>query len=115
MKKKTNPAITGKALPACMARALAPMAPPQSVVHQIARHPREHSTEVQYGGVTYEVAYDYQPAEAPVYDLESPWCGPGCPAEVEIYAIRHRGEDITDIVSEAVTDELEALVLGQIE
>lgn len=35
MEKKTNPAITGKALPACMARALAPMAPPQSAVHQI--------------------------------------------------------------------------------
>ena len=35
MEKKTNPAITGKALPACMARALAPMAPPQSVIHQI--------------------------------------------------------------------------------
>ena len=25
----------GKALPACLARALAPMAPPQSVIHQI--------------------------------------------------------------------------------
>lgn len=37
MEKKTNPAITGKALPACMARALAPMAPPQSVVHQIVQ------------------------------------------------------------------------------
>ncbi len=35
MEKKTNPAITGKALPACMARALAPMAPPHSVIHQI--------------------------------------------------------------------------------
>ena len=35
MEKKTNPAITGKALPSCMARALAPMAPPQSVIHQI--------------------------------------------------------------------------------
>ena len=35
MEKKTNPAITGKALPACLARALAPMAPPQSVVHQV--------------------------------------------------------------------------------
>jgi len=35
VEKKTNPAITGKALPACMARVLAPMAPPQSVIHQI--------------------------------------------------------------------------------
>ena len=26
---------TGNALPACLARALAPMAPPQSVIHQI--------------------------------------------------------------------------------
>ena len=41
---KTNPALaqytgtptgTGNALPACLARALAPMAPPQSVVHKI--------------------------------------------------------------------------------
>ena len=38
----THPALfagattgTGKALPACIARALAPMAPPQSVVHQV--------------------------------------------------------------------------------
>ena len=43
---KTNPALaqytgtptgTGNALPACLARALAPMAPPQSVVHQIVQ------------------------------------------------------------------------------
>ena len=32
-----TPTGTGKALPACMARALAPMAPPQSVVHQIVQ------------------------------------------------------------------------------
>ena len=30
-----TPTGTGKALPACLARALAPMAPPQSAVHQI--------------------------------------------------------------------------------
>ena len=36
MEKKTNPAqYAGNALPACLARALAPMAPPQSVIHQI--------------------------------------------------------------------------------
>ena len=32
-----TPTGTGKALPACLARALAPMAPPQSVVHQIVQ------------------------------------------------------------------------------
>ena len=31
----STPTGTGKALPACLARALAPMAPPQSVIHQI--------------------------------------------------------------------------------
>lgn len=101
-------------LPPTLARALAPMAPPQSVVHQIVRRPRENTSDVVYGGVTYEVAYDYSPAERPVYDLNSPWCGPGSPAEVEIYAIRHKGEDITDIVSEAVTDELESIVLDRL-
>ena len=30
-----TPTGTGPALPACLARALAPMAPPQSVIHQI--------------------------------------------------------------------------------
>ena len=30
-----TPTGTGTALPACLARALAPMAPPQSVIHQI--------------------------------------------------------------------------------
>ena len=30
-----TPTGTGKVLPACLARALAPMAPPQSVIHQI--------------------------------------------------------------------------------
>ena len=30
-----TPTGTGNALPACLARALAPMAPPQSVVHKI--------------------------------------------------------------------------------
>ena len=31
----STPTGTGNALPACLARALAPMAPPQSVIHQI--------------------------------------------------------------------------------
>ena len=30
-----TPTLTGKAIPARLARALAPMAPPQSVIHQI--------------------------------------------------------------------------------
>ena len=30
-----TPTGTGNTLPACLARALAPMAPPQSVIHQI--------------------------------------------------------------------------------
>ena len=30
-----TPTGTGKALPACLARAIAPMAPPQSVVHKV--------------------------------------------------------------------------------
>ena len=78
------------------------------------RKPRERRVTVTYEGAEFEVAYDYQPAERAVLDLESPLCGPGCDAEVEIYAIYHKGDEITDVVRDDIREWMEQDVLRQL-
>lgn len=86
-----------------MAEALRPFAPPQSSVHK-----RGPSFTTALGeNLTVEVFYDYTPAESAVYDLNSPQCGPGCPAEVDICEVMLMGEDVRDLLVQSVIDELE--------
>jgi hypothetical protein len=40
--------------------------------------------EIKMDDCDYLVTFDFQPEEKPVYDLNSPMCGPGCAAEVSI-------------------------------
>jgi hypothetical protein len=37
------------------------------------------------------IEYDYTPPEEPIYNFDSPMCGPGCAAEVSITAVWIRG------------------------
>ena len=90
-----------------MAAALAPFAPPQSSVHK-----RGRSFQATLGdSIPIEVFYDYQPPEAAVYDLDSPLCGPGCPADVDICEVMLMGEDIRDLLAESVIEMLEEQAL----
>lgn len=43
-----------------------------------------HIARIVAGDSYVLVEYDLQPAEAPVYDLESPLCGPGCAEEITV-------------------------------
>lgn len=89
-----------------MAAALRPFAPPQSSVHK--RGPS--FTTVLGENLTVEVFYDYTPAESAVYDVESPLCGPGHDAEIEICEVLLMGEDVRDLLVQSVIDELEQRV-----
>lgn len=92
-----------------MAAALAPFAPPQSAVH---KRPKGRSFDAVLGDdIPIEVFYDYTPAERAVYDLESPLCGPGCPADVEICEVMLMGEDIRDLLANSVIQSLEEQAL----
>jgi hypothetical protein len=48
---------------------------------------RSQAREIKGDDCDYLVDYDYQPEEKPVYNLNSPMCGPGCAAEVTINSI----------------------------
>jgi hypothetical protein len=77
---------------------------------------RGHSrtTEVEYAGINFTVAYDYSPAERPVYDADSPLAGPGCAASVDAYEIKLGEHDITELLAESVRDDIEAKILEQL-
>lgn len=90
-----------------MAAALRPFAPPQSSVHK--RGPS--FTTVLGENLSVQVFYDYTPPEAAVYDLDSPLCGPGSPADVEICEVMLMGEDIRDLLAESVIERLEEQAL----
>ena len=49
-----------------------------------------HTREIKMDDCDYLVSFDYQPEEKPVYDLNSPMCGPGCAAAVTINSIEVR-------------------------
>lgn len=79
---------------------------------------RGHSktTTVNYAGLPLTVAYNYSPAEAPVYDADSPMAGPGCPASVEAYEVKLGEHDLTQLFSEYESgrEAIEAKVLEQL-
>jgi hypothetical protein len=52
------------------------------------------------------VEYEYTPGEPPVYNLDSPMCGPGCGPEVAILNVLINGEmcDAEDVIPEHVLD-----------
>jgi len=49
-----------------------------------------HTRKIKMDDCDYLVSFDYQPEEKPVYDLNSPMCGPGCAAAVTINSIEVR-------------------------
>lgn len=57
--------------------------------------------------LTVTVVYEYTPAEAAVYDVNSPVCGPGHDAEVEVIEVLLNGEDVRDLLAQHVIDNLE--------
>ena len=53
------------------------------------------------------VTYEYTPAERAVYDVESPVCGPGHDAEIEICEVLLDGVDLRDVLAPGVIESLE--------
>lgn len=78
--------------------------------------PRRHQPfiELDYGDLPLLVEYDYQPAERPNYDVESPLCGPGCEASVELYGVYINGHEIVDMLSESVLKHIAEMVLEKL-
>lgn len=86
-----------------MAEALRPFAPPQSSVHK-----RGPSFTGWIGDdIKVTVTYEYTPAERAVYDVESPLCGPGHDAEVDVIEVLLDGVDIRDLLADSVIERLE--------
>lgn len=83
----------------------------QSVLNSMCPRRPVNEITLDVNGATLIVQYDYQPAERAVYDLDSPMCGPGCAAEVEITDVRVLG-DATDVLSTAVLEYIKSKVLA---
>lgn len=65
------------------------------------------------GDATVLLEYDYHPGEEPVYDVESPVCGPGHGPEVEIFGVYINGQwtDPRDCILPATLDRWETEII----
>lgn len=72
------------------------------------------SFETTIGDLDVTVVYEYTPAEKPVYDVDSPVCGPGHDAEVDIIEVWLGNHDLFDVLSEDVIAELQEKALMRV-
>lgn len=93
-----------------LAQALAPFAPAQSSVHK-----RNLPTFWVGDDIKVKVAYDYQPGEPAVYDIESPACGPAVAPEVDIYEVWLGDTDICELLSDDVIESLKDQILAGVQ
>lgn len=70
--------------------------------------------DLDYDRVPMRVEYDYFPAERAVYDVDSPLCGPGCPADVHISGVYVGGHNILDLMDAGTLRHLSATVLEKL-
>lgn len=61
-----------------------------------------------------EVAYEYTPAESAVNDPDSPVCGPGCDAEVDVIEVLLDGVDLRDVLADSVIESLEEQAMARV-
>lgn len=90
---------------------LASIAPPQSV-HRTPALPSFNTTIGE--NLSVQVFYEHTPAEAAIYDVNSPVCGPGHDAEVEIIKVMLDGQDLRDVLADSVIESLEDQALARV-
>ena len=95
-----------------MAAALRPFAPPQSAIHRLPALPSFNATVGE--NIPVVVTYEYTPAERAVYDVESPVCGPGHDAEVEVIEVLLDGVDLRDVLADSVIESLEEQAFARV-
>ena len=69
--------------------------------------------QASLGDATVLLEYDYRPGEEPIYDVESPVCGPGHGPEVEIFGMYVNGQwtDPRDCIAPATIDRWETEII----
>lgn len=70
-----------------------------------------------YSGIELLIHYDYEPAESPIYDVESPVCGPGSEDAAHICAVYLPSAptiDIFPLLEEYTITQLEEQILESI-
>ena len=68
---------------------------------------------VWIGDTGFDVEYDYIRAEAPIYDLDSPVCGPGHDAYVELVSVKCNDSEheLIDLLDAKVLDLISEQIL----
>jgi hypothetical protein len=85
-----------------------PQGPGNSGFSSCKQHSSLPSFKATLGeNIAIEVFYEYTPAEAAIYDVSSPVCGPGHDAEIEVIEVMLNGEDVRDLLSDGVIESLE--------
>lgn len=64
--------------------------------------------------ITVTVTYEHTPAEAAVYDVNSPVCGPGHDAEVDVIEVLLDGVDLRDVLADSVIESLEEQAMARV-
>jgi len=67
---------------------------------------------IDFKGIELDITFDYQPAEAAVNYYSDGSGYPGCPAEVTILDVSHKGECFSELLLDYI-DELEELILEE--
>lgn len=77
---------------------------------------KAYSTVVSIGDADFLVMYDYHPEEKPVYDVESPLCGPGHPADVDLISVTCNDSEmeLIDLLDKRILDLIEEKILVEI-
>jgi len=68
---------------------------------------------ITFKGIDFEVEYDYQPEEKPVYNYGDGYGYYGFNEEVDITSIKFQGVEFYDILENDI-DEIESLILNKI-
>lgn len=70
-------------------------------------------TQLNYIGIEFDADFDYQPEErAVMYPNDKAY--PGCPAQVELYSLKHQGTEFIQLLPESHIKEIEEIILNQI-
>ena len=69
-----------------------------------------YTTTIALNGITYEVEYDYQAREEPIYRINNDGEGdPGCDERIEIISLTYNGENFSNLIDGHI-DEIEGLI-----
>ena len=74
---------------------------------------KQHKTTISYFDIELEITFNYYEEEKQWFDPIQGVGGPGHPAEIELLSVKHKGEDIMEIIKDFILGEIEDQLIDQ--